>query len=35
MIGTVGGLLLLALLAVGSQTLRAARIDPATTLRDE
>jgi putative ABC transport system permease protein len=35
LIGTVGALLLLALLAVGSQTLRAARIDPATTLRDE
>lgn len=35
MIGTMGGLLFLALLAVGSQTLRAARIDPATTLRDE
>jgi len=35
MIGAVGGLLLLALLTVGSQTLRAARLDPATTLRDE
>jgi len=35
LLGTVGGLLLLALLTVGSQTLRAARIDPATTLRDE
>jgi putative ABC transport system permease protein len=33
--GTVGGLLFLALLTVGSQTLRAARIDPAQTLRDE
>lgn len=29
------GLLALALLAIGSQTLRAARTDPATTLRDE
>ncbi|NBB74176.1 MAG: FtsX-like permease family protein [Bacteroidetes bacterium] len=35
LIGIVGGLLLLALLTVGSQTLRAARLDPATTLRDE
>jgi putative ABC transport system permease protein len=35
LIGIVGGLLLLALLTVGSQTLRAARVDPTTTLRDE
>ena len=35
MIAAVGSLLLLALLTVGSQTLRAARLDPATTLRDE
>ncbi len=35
LIGAVGGLLLLALLAVGTQTLRAARIDPATILREE
>lgn len=32
---SAGGLLALALLAIGSQTLRAARLDPATTLRDE
>jgi len=31
----VGGLLFLALLTVGSQTLRAARLDPVATLRDE
>jgi putative ABC transport system permease protein len=35
MIGAVSGLFLLALLTVGSQTLRAARVDPTTTLRDE
>jgi putative ABC transport system permease protein len=35
LLGAMGGLLLLALLTVGSQTIRAARLDPATTLRDE
>jgi putative ABC transport system permease protein len=35
LIGAVGGLLLLALLTVGSQTLGAARLDPVATLRDE
>jgi putative ABC transport system permease protein len=32
---SAAGLVALALLAVGTQTLRAARIDPAVTLRDE
>lgn len=32
---SAGGLLMLALLAIGSQTVRAAHTDPATTLRDE
>jgi putative ABC transport system permease protein len=35
LIGIVAGLLLLALLTVGSQTLRAARLDPVISLRDE
>jgi len=35
LVGAVGALLLLALLTVGSQTLRAARLDPVATLRDE
>jgi putative ABC transport system permease protein len=33
--GALGALLLLALLTIGSQTFRAARLDPAQTLRDE
>lgn len=33
--GTVGELLLLALLTIGSQTLHATRVDPASTRRDE
>ena len=32
---SAAGLLALALIAIGSQTVRAARIDPAQTLRDE
>jgi putative ABC transport system permease protein len=35
LVGIVAGLLLLAVLTVGSQTLRAARLDPVATLRDE
>ena len=35
LLGAVGGLLLLAFLTVGSQTIRAARLNPAATLRDE
>jgi len=35
LVGIVAGLFFLALLTVGSQTLRAARLDPVTTLRDE
>ena len=35
LLATLGALLLLALLAIGSQTLRTARLNPAITLRDE
>jgi putative ABC transport system permease protein len=34
-IGSIAALLTVALLVVGTQAMRAARLDPATTLRDE